>query len=350
MSASGHGKKAVVAAAAANLGIALAKLIGFLITGSSALLAETIHSVADTGNQGLLLLGARKASRQADEEHPFGYGTERFFWAFVVALVLFSLGSLFALFEGVEKLRHPHKLDSPLVAVGLLVLAVGLESLSMRTAVHEARPLKGDLRWWEFIRRAKNPELPVVLLEDLGALIGLVIALIGVALVEITGNADFDAVSTLGIGVLLGVIAVTLAHEMKSLLIGESATPQTVEEIRAAIRRAPAVRRLIHLRTLHLGPEELLVAAKIELAPDLSFPEVAAAINATESVLREAVPIARVVYLEPDVYDPQLSADAPAATDEAPPPSGAGEEPGDEAGSERGDRAEGVGDPRIAGP
>jgi cation diffusion facilitator family transporter len=303
MSGSGHGKKAVFAAAAANLGIAIAKLIGFLITGSSALLAETIHSVADTGNQGLLLLGERRARRDADEEHPFGYGRERFFYAFVVALVLFSLGALFALYEGVQKLRHPHELDSPLVAVGLLLLAVVLESLSMRTAVREARPLKGDLGWWTFIRRAKNPELPVVLLEDLGALIGLVIALVGVALVELTGNADFDAVSTLGISVLLGVIAVVLAHEMKSLLIGESATAATVREIRAALRSAPAVRRLIHLRTLHLGPEELLVGAKVELDAGLDVREVAAAIDETEQRLREAVPIARVVYLEPDVYD-----------------------------------------------
>ena len=304
MSGSGHGKKAVFAAAAANLGIALAKFVGFLVTGSSALLAETIHSVADTGNQGLLLIGARQASREADEEHPFGYGRERFFYAFVVALVLFSLGSLFALYEGVQKLRHPHELDSPLVAVGLLLVAVVLESLSIRTALHEARPLKGDIGWWTFIRRAKNPELPVVLLEDLGALIGLAIALVGVALVEITGNADFDAVSTLGISVLLGMIAVVLAHEMKSLLIGESATAATVREIRGALRDAPAVRRLIHLRTLHLGPEELLVGAKVELDPHLDVEQVAAAIDETEQRLRDAVPIARVVYLEPDVFDP----------------------------------------------
>jgi len=306
MSGTGHGKKAVFAAAAANFGIAVAKFAGFLVTGSSALLAETIHSVADTGNQGLLLWGDRQARREADEEHPFGYGRERFFYAFVVALVLFSLGSLFAIFEGIEKLRHPHELDSPLVAVALLLVAVALESLSMRTAVRETRPLKGDLGWWAFIRRAKNPELPVVLLEDLGALIGLAIALVGVALVEITGNADFDALSTLGIGILLGVIAVVLAHEMKGLLIGESATAATVRHIRQVLRDAPDVRRLIHLRTLHLGPEELLVGAKIELDPGLDVAEVAAAIDATEARLREAVPIARVVYLEPDVYDPAL--------------------------------------------
>jgi cation diffusion facilitator family transporter len=302
MSGGEHGKKAVLAAAAANLGIALAKFVGFLITGSSALLAETIHSVADTGNQGLLLLGSRRAAREADEDHPFGYGRERFFYAFVVALVLFSLGSLFALFEGVEKLLHPHELDSPIVAVALLLLAVVLEAFSMRTAVHEARPLRGQLGWWTFVRRSKNPELPVVLLEDFGALVGLVIALVGVALVEITGNSDFDAVSTLGISVLLGVIAFVLAREMKSLLIGESASAATVREIREALRGAPAVRRLIHLRTLHIGPEELLVGAKVELDPGLAFSEVAAAIDATEEILRQRVPIARVVYLEPDMY------------------------------------------------
>jgi cation diffusion facilitator family transporter len=302
MSGSGHGKKAVIAAALANFAIAVAKFIGFLITGSSALLAETIHSVADTGNQGLLLLGARKAQREADEQHPFGYGRERFFYAFVVALVLFSLGSLFALFEGVEKLRHPHELDSPLVAVVLLVFAIVVESFSMRTAVHEARPLKGELGWWTFVRRSKNPELPVVLLEDLGALVGLVIALAGVGLVELTGNADFDALSTLGIGVLLGVIAVVLAREMKSLLIGESATASDLRTIRGVLDGAPGVRRVIHLRTLHLGPEELLVAAKLELDADLEVDDVAATIDSTERLLRESVPIARVVYVEPDVY------------------------------------------------
>jgi cation diffusion facilitator family transporter len=311
--AGSHGARAVVAAALANVGIAVAKFVGFLVTGSSALLAETIHSVADTGNQGLLLLGRARARREADAEHPFGYGRERFFWAFVVALVLFSLGSLFALFEGIEKLRHPHELDSPLVAVGLLVFAIVLESWSFRTAIHESRPIKGDLGWWTFIRRSKNPELPVVLLEDFGALVGLVIALVGVGLVELTDNADFDAVSTLGISVLLGTIAVTLAVEMKSLLIGESASAADVARIRDAIGRTPGVRRLIHLRTLHMGPEELLVAAKIELDPDLTFAEVAATVDATEAAIRQAVPIARVVYLEPDVFAPERLPGAPTA-------------------------------------
>jgi cation diffusion facilitator family transporter len=299
----GHGKKAIVAALFANLGIAIAKFVGFLITRSSALLAETVHSLADTGNQGLLLLGGARAKKEASDKHPFGYGRERFFWSFVVALVLFSLGALFAIYEGVQKLRHPHHLDSPIVAVVILAVAIVLEIFSFRTAIVEARAIKGDQSWISFIRHAKNPELPVVLLEDLGALAGLVIALAGVGLVELTDNADFDAYSTLTIGALLGVIAVVLAIEMKSLLIGESASITDTATIRAALERSPRVRRLIHLRTLHIGPEELLVAAKIELDAGLSFPQVTEAINESEQILRDAVPTARIVYLEPDLFD-----------------------------------------------
>jgi len=294
-------RTAIIAAFFANLGIALAKFVGFFFTGAASMLAEAVHSVADTSNQGLLLLGERKARRRPTPEHPFGFGTERYFWAFVVALVIFTLGSLFALFEGEEKLRNPHELDSAGWAVAILLLAIVFESFSLRTAVRESRHVKGDESWWAFIRRAKVPELPVVLLEDTGALVGLAFALFGVSLAELTGNARFDAAGSIAIGVLLGVIAMILVVEMKSLLIGEAASPEVTTNIARAIESAPHVRGLIHMRTQHLGPDELLVAAKLEFAPDLTMPELAQAIDDVEAAMRAAVPAARVIYLEPDI-------------------------------------------------
>lgn len=303
--------RAIVAAAVANLGIAIAKFVGFAITGSSSMLAEGIHSVADTTNQGLLVFGGRRAARPPTPEHPFGFGRDRYFWAFIVALVLFSVGGAFAVYEGVEKLRHPHEMDSPMVAVVILVVAIGLESYSLRTAVREARPARGNRSWAAYIRRSKSPELPVVLLEDLGALIGLVLALAGVGLATLTGEPRWDGAGTLAIGVLLVLIAAVLAREMKSLLIGEAATSEDQIAIAAAIAATPAVRGLIHMRTQHLGPDELLVAAKIELEPDLTTAEMAAAIDRTEAAIRAAVPIARVIYLEPDLLRTGGPAGAP---------------------------------------
>ncbi|MDP1819508.1 MAG: cation diffusion facilitator family transporter [Acidimicrobiales bacterium] len=301
MAGGGHGTKAVVAALLANAGIAVAKFIGFLITGSASMLAESIHSVADSGNQGLLLFGGRRARRAADASHPFGYGRERYFWAFVVAMVLFSLGGAFAIFEGVEKIRHPHELESAEVAIGILVAAILLETLSFRTAIVEANKVRGDVGWWQFIRRSKNPELPVVLLEDLGALVGLVLALAGVGVALATDDARYDGIGTLSIGVLLTLIAIVLAIEMKSLLIGESADSRVEASIRSAITGQPKVDHLIHLRTQHIGPEELLVGAKVAFAPSLSIPELAEAVNGLEASVRAAVPEARVMYIEPDV-------------------------------------------------
>ena len=294
-----------MSALVANAGIAVAKFVGFAVTGAASMLAEAVHSVADTSNQGLLLLGGSRARRRATPEHPFGYGRERYFWSFVVALILFTLGSLFALFEGWEKVRHPHELESVWWAVGILVVAIGLESFSLRTALHECRPhVRQAGSWWRFIRRSKVPELPVVLLEDIGAMVGLVFALLGVALAEITGNPRFDAVGSIAIGLLLGVIAITLVIEMKSLLIGESASPAQVDAIRGAIETDGQVARLIHMRTQHLGPDELLVGAKVELSSSLDATGVAAAIDGLEDRIRAAVPAARVIYLEPDVSRP----------------------------------------------
>ncbi|HYU39502.1 MAG TPA: cation diffusion facilitator family transporter [Acidimicrobiia bacterium] len=294
-------RRAIVAAFLANLGIAIAKFVGFAITGAASLLAEALHSVADTGNQALLFLGGARARRRPTPEHPFGYGRERYFWAFVVALMLFSLGGLFAVYEGIDKLLHPHQLESVAIALAVLSVAIVLESLSFRTAFVEAAAVKGEESWWSFIRRSKSPELPVVLLEDTGALLGLGLAFVGVSLAEVTGNPRWDAVGSIGIGILLVVIAIVLAAEMKSLLIGESATAQTESAIRAAIRDGPEVRRIIHLRTLHLGPDELLVAAKVELDSP-SVPDLTRAIDTVEVRIRAAVPIARLIYLEPDVY------------------------------------------------
>jgi cation diffusion facilitator family transporter len=293
--------RAIVAALLANAGIAAAKFVGYLITGSSSMLAEAVHSVADTSNQGLLLFGQRQARRQADALHPFGYGRSRYFYSFVVALVLFTLGSVFALYEGYHKIAHPAHLTSPMVAVGILVVAILLESYSFRTAMVESRPLKGDSSWWRFIRTSRNPELPVVLLEDAGALIGLVLALAGVGLTVLTGDPVWDGIGTAAIGVLLGVIAVILMVEMHSLLIGEGATSAEEQAIRAALEGTEHVDRLIHIRTQYLGPDELLVAAKIALAARTDLATVAATIDAAEASVRAAVPAARVIYLEPDL-------------------------------------------------
>ena len=290
-----------MAALAANAGIAIAKFVGFLITGSSAMLAESVHSIADTSNQGLLLVGQREARKEADTLHPFGYGRSRYFYSFVVALVLFTLGSAFALYEGYHKIIHRAGITSPAVAIAILVLAIALEAFSFRTVFVESRPLKGSDSWWRFVRNSRNPELPVVLLEDTGALIGLMFALVGVGLTMLTGDGIWDGIGTICIGVLLGVIAVILIVEMHSLLIGEGATGEQTRAIRSALEDTPHVERLIHLRTQYLGPEELLVGAKIALAADVELATVATVIDDAEARIRAVVPEARVIYLEPDL-------------------------------------------------
>lgn len=299
--AHGGGNKAIIAALAANLGIAAMKFLAYLLTHSSSMLAESVHSLADSGNQVLLLLGGRRARRQADEAHPFGYGRERYMYAFIVSIVLFTLGGLFALYEAWHKFADPHPIDSwQWVPIVVLLAAIVMESFSFRTAIHEANLVRGRQGWVSYIRTAKAPELPVVLLEDLGALIGLVFALFGVSMTLVTDDGRWDAVGSGAIGLLLVVIAIVLAIETKSLLLGESATRTDVDAIRAALV-GEGVPSVIHLRTLHLGPEELLVAAKIEVTATASAADVAGAINAAESRVRAAVPIASAIYLEPDL-------------------------------------------------
>ncbi len=295
-------RKAIVAAFFANLGIAVAKFVGFLITRSAGLLAESGHSLADTGNQGLLMLGSKRGRRPADAAHPFGYGPERYFWAFVVALVLFSMGGLFAIYEGIDKLRHPHAIDNAAVAYLILAIAIVLESMSLRTAVRESRAVKpAGQSWWGFIRHSKIPELPVVLLEDVSAELGLIAALGGLTLAEVTGNPRWDAGGSIVIGILLVVVAIVLAIEMKGLLIGEAAADDIQSAIVASLTDSPDVNSLIHLRTMHLSPETLLVAAKIDFDHGFDAAHIAAAIDAAEVRLRQAVPSATTVYIEPDI-------------------------------------------------
>ncbi|HLS92705.1 MAG TPA: cation diffusion facilitator family transporter [Microbacterium sp.] len=304
MSAHGGGK-AILAAFIANMGIAVAKFIGWLLSGSASMLAEAVHSVADSSNQVLLFLGGRKAKREADREHPFGYGRERYVYAFVVGIILFSVGGLFSVYEGVEKLTHPHEISGTWwwLPIVILVVAIGLETYSLRTAVKEANGVRTrGQSWWQFIRRSRSPELPVLLLEDSGALLGLVFALAGVSLTVITGNPVFDALGTLAIGLLLIVIAIVVGVEMKSLLVGEGATSAQLDQIIMAIESGDEVEKLIHIKTLYVGPEELMVAAKIGLPVEKPLGAVARDIDEVEQRIRAAVPDARIVYLEPDVF------------------------------------------------
>lgn len=295
------GIKAVVAALLANLGIAVAKFIAFAFTGSSSMLSEGIHSLADSANQVLLLIGNKRAKKAPDAQHNFGYGRRRYVYGFVVAIVLFLVGGLFSLYEGWHKWQHPEPLSDWWIAVVVLLVAIVLEGMSFRTAMKEANRSRGRRSLPKFVRDSRQPELPVILLEDAGALVGLVFALIGVGLAVVTGNGRFDAVGAMAVGTLLVVIAIFLAMEMTTMLVGESALPEEVAAIRAALESSDGVDRVIHLRTLHVGPDELLVAAKIAVAHSATGREIAEDIDDAELKLREAVPTAKYVFLEPDI-------------------------------------------------
>jgi len=299
--------KAVVAALAANIGIAVVKFGAFLFTGSASMLAESVHSIADTGNEVLLLIGHGRSDRPRTEEHPFGYGRERYFYSFVVSVMLFTVGAAFSVYDGAMKILHPAAVHDPAVALAVLAIAAVLETLSLRTGVSEANQVRGGRSWQSFIRRAKAPELPVVLLEDMAALIGLAFAFAGVSLAWLTGNSFWDGAGSLAIGVLLAAAAAILAVETKSLLIGEAASADTERVIVAALEDGPEVERVIHLRTMHVGPDSLLVAAKIAVHADDTAEQVAAGIDAAERRVRRVVPIADTIYLEPDLYRPARS-------------------------------------------
>ncbi|MCU1415261.1 MAG: cation transporter [Microbacteriaceae bacterium] len=296
--------RAIVAAMLANLGIAVAKFVAFFFSGSSSMLGEGVHSLADTGNQILLLRGGAVSRKAADTDHPFGYGRERYVYAFVVSIILFSIGGVFSIYEGISKIRAPHALETPWLPIAVLVVAMVLESLSLRTGIKESNHVRGSQGWISFIRHAKAPELPIVLLEDVAALTGLVLAFLGVGLTIITGNGVFDGIGTLCIGVLLVLVAIVLGIETKSLLVGEGASAADTVKIRDAINADKEVEALIHMKTLYLGPDELLVAAKVAFAAKMRLSDVASAINALEARVREAVPIARTIYIEPDIYSP----------------------------------------------
>jgi cation diffusion facilitator family transporter len=296
--------KAVVTALGANLAIAVSKFVAAAITGSSSMLAEAVHSVADSANQVLLLVGGRRARRGVSDAHPFGYARERYIYAFLVSIVLFTLGGLYALYEGYQKILHPHELTSPLVAIVVLVVSIALEGYALRTAVGIANRTRGRRSWLDFIRHAKAPEVPTILLEDSGAVTGLTLALLGVGLTLLTGNGIYDGIATLAIGGLLVLIAVTLAVETKSLLLGESASAEHLAEIRSALLAEPLFDQVIHLRAVHLGPDELLVAAKVGVDRDDDAEQISNAIDSAEARIRAALPIARFIFIEPDLYRP----------------------------------------------
>lgn len=298
------GTKAIVAALTANFGIAVTKFIAFLVSGSSSMLAESVHSLADSGNQVLLLVGSKRAKRAATPSHPFGYGRERYIYAFMVSIVLFSIGGVFSLYEGVHKLQHPEPIDAAWLPIAVLLIAIGLESFSLRTALKESAEQRQGISVLTFVRRAKAPELPVVLLEDIAALIGLVLALIGVVIAVVTGNGIWDGAGTVAIGVLLVIVALVLGVETKSLLLGEGASVVDADAITAAATNGPEIDGVIHLRSLYLGPDELLVAMKVAVSPSATAGEIAAAIDAVEVRIRAAVPAARVIYIEPDLRKP----------------------------------------------
>ena len=297
------GKKTILAALIANLGIAIAKFIGFAVTKSSTMLAEGIHSSADSANQLLLLLGTQRAKREPSSKHPFGYGRERYFWSFVVALILFSLGSLFAIYEGIEKIRHPHTLDKANRAIGILLFGIFIESFSFRTAIVEAKTIKGKTTWSKFVIRSKQPEIPVVLLEDAGALFGMVIALAAISLVKITGDPIWDGIGTLSIGVLLGVIATILAREMHSLIIGEAATEEDLSKIVSVIENNSQVAQLVEMRTQHLGPEEILIGVRVAFHETLQTKEIANLINQLEADIRSELKTAGPIFIEPEITE-----------------------------------------------
>jgi cation diffusion facilitator family transporter len=299
--------KAVVAALAANLGIAIAKFAAFLLTGSASMLAEAVHSVADTGNETLLLIGRGRSRRARTTEHPFGFGRERYFYAFVVAVMLFTVGAVFSIYDGVHKIINPGHLDSPIIAYVVLGVSMVLESLSLRTAIHEANEVRQEgLGWRQFVHVTKTPELPVVLLEDSAALIGLAFAFLGILLSQLTGHEEWDGVGSVGVGVLLACAAFIVGFETKSLLIGEAASDETSAKIVAAIEGGPEKYRVIHLRTSHIGPDSLLVAAKIGVSAELTAADLAVGIDAAEKRVRTAAPIAETIYLEPDIYRPGM--------------------------------------------
>jgi cation diffusion facilitator family transporter len=292
---------AVITALVANVAVALAKLGAFAVTRSSAMLAESLHSFADSVNEVLLLVGSRRASRPADRRHPFGHARYRYLYAYVVSLTVFWIGGVLAVIEGVSHLANREAVLDPRLAFAVLGLAAALDGWSLRTTIRTGRPAKGSLSWRQLVRLTKAPEIIVIFLEDLGALIGIGIAFVGVALATFTGDGTWDALASIAIGVLLMAIGTVVNRETESLLVGEAATTEVVALIRDAIANTAGIDRVVELRTIHVGPDNLVVAAGIVVDPTLDATGVANAIVEAEARVRAAAPFRTVIYLEPRV-------------------------------------------------
>jgi cation diffusion facilitator family transporter len=292
-------RKSVLAALAANSAIAVIKLIAAVISGSTALLAEGFHSIADTGNQALLLLGLRLSDKPPDEEHPFGHGKERFFWTFVVALALFLVGGLVSIERGVSGLLHPEKLPSVPIAVAVLVVAAVFEGSALRIALRTFNKERGRRSFWGGIRRAKDPETLTVVFEDTAALTGIVVAIVGIVLAKVLDDARWDSGAAVIIGLLLCGVAFALAREVKDLLIGESAKPETRQAIEEAVRSVPEVEGIRDLLTMHVGPDEILVNLDVCFKDGLDTDGVEEAIVRVENAIREKAPNVGKIFVEP---------------------------------------------------
>ncbi len=294
-------RAAVLVALAANLAVAAAKLGAYLITRSSALLAESLHSLADSANEVLLLVGARRSSRPADKRHPFGHARFRYVYAFLVSLTVFWIGGVFAVVEGIAHLASSEPIEDPRWAFGVLAIGALLDGWSLRTTLRSGRSAKGPMTWRQLVRVTKAPELIVIFLEDLGALIGVAIAAIGVALATVTGVVVWDAIASIAIGVLLMAIGLVVNRETQSLLLGESATADVEKTIRDAIATTDGIDGVVNLRTIHLGPDDLVIAAAITVDGAMGATEITRSIVDAEASVRAAVPFRTVIYLEPRV-------------------------------------------------
>jgi len=284
----------------ANCVIAVAKAGAAVISGSSAMLAEALHSFADTGNQGLLLLGMKRAEKPADEDHPFGHGKERFFWTFVVAMSLFTLGAAFSIYHGLTGLLHGHELPDPTIALIVLCVAAVFESLALRTAWQQFQAKRGGRTVRQALREAKDPEILTVLGEDTAAMSGIAVAILGIGLSRLTGEPAFDAAASIVIGLILAAVAFFLAREMLGLLLGEAATRPVRDRIVEVAQASPAVDRVLALRTMHVGPQELLVALDVRFCDGLDTDGIESAIDDIERAVRDAVPDARAIFIEPE--------------------------------------------------
>lgn len=307
---SGHGgdpKKVVKAALAANAGIAAAKFIAAYLSGSATMLAEAVHSLADTGNQALLLLGITLSLRKATARHPFGRAAESYFWSFLVALLLFFLGGVFAIYEGVHKLSEHVAPGSPWAALAVLVISIGMEGTSFIVAFKEFNKERGERSISQALFDGKDPVIPVVLLEDTGAIVGLVVALVSIGVSAITGDSRIDAVGSIVIGVLLCLIGLALARDTKSLLIGEGITETMRREVIGIIEAVPGVDKVGQLLSLHLGPKTILLALKVRFEKGLDLADVERVTNDLEAAVRAKIPEMTRIFVEPDsTYDASL--------------------------------------------